>query len=82
VGGSNPSLLKRSACLLFSAVGLAVCANNPSEVATLFTNLTGGFTMNTYNSLKAVMFVAVNSATLVASSVSAGLAANGLTPHL
>ena len=82
MGGSNPSLLKRSACLFFSSVVFGVMANEPYMVINAITNLTGGNLMETIHYFNAVFFATTQSATIIASSVMAGLVANGVTPHL
>jgi hypothetical protein len=82
VGGSNPSLLKKSACLLFAGVAISVIATDPSAVISMITDLTGGINMETIQTFKAVMFATTKAAAIFTSSVMAGLAANGVTPHL
>jgi hypothetical protein len=83
VDGSNPSLLKKSACLFVVSVVLVVLATQAPFFINAIINLTGAVTMETIiHSFKAVIFATTQSATLIASSVMAGLAANGVTPHL
>jgi hypothetical protein len=81
VGGSNPSLLKKSACLFGASVALSLIANEPSMALNFLSNLTGGL-MDTIHDFNAVIFASTKAASLMASSVLAGLAANGVTPHL
>lgn len=81
VVGSNPSLLKRSACLFFGTTALTVLVNDPSILFLDFSKTTGGF-MDKLYSIKAATLAILNSATYIATAVMAGLAANGLTPHL
>ena len=81
VDGSNPSLLKKPACLFCASVALSVIATEPFAVLNVISNLTGGL-METIHSFKAVIFATTKATALMGSSVFAGLAANGLTPHL
>jgi hypothetical protein len=62
-------------------MALSVIATEPTGVMNAISNLTGGL-MEIICSYKAVIFATTKTATLLASSVLAGLAANGLTPHL
>ena len=81
VGGSNPSLLKKSACLFCASVALSVIASEPFGVFDSMRNFTGGL-MKTIYIFKAEIFAITKATALVGSSVFAGLAANGVAPHL
>lgn len=82
VGSSQPSLLKKSASLILGSVVLGVFATDPSIFFNAVKLLTGGFNMETIHGFTAVVIASVKPATLIASSIAAGIAANGLTHHL
>jgi hypothetical protein len=79
VGSSQPSLLKKSACLFLGSVLLSVFATDPSIFFNAVKLLTGGFNMETIHGFTAVVIASVKPVT---SSIAAGIAANGLTHHL
>ena len=79
-GGSNPSLLK-SAILFLICVGFTLLYVEPNIIQAAINDFIGGTSMlnHTYS---AVMFKVILSLFSVLSAVTAGLAANGVAPHL
>ena len=80
MGGSNPSLL-RSAILFFVCVGLGVFCIEPGFLSTVINFIIGGINMVNI-SYSAVTFAVLKSLFGAFFAVTAGLVANGVTPHL
>lgn len=80
MGGSNPSLL-RSAILFLICVGLTGFCVEPTFLQTVINFTIGGTNMVDF-SLSAVIFAVLKSLFSVFAAVTAGLVANGVTPHL
>jgi hypothetical protein len=80
VGGSNPPLL-RSAILFFVCLILAIPMDQLEIIINATTNLMGGSTMDA-SSVSAVILAVSKSWNGAFSAIAAGLAANGISPHL
>lgn len=80
MGGSNPPLLW-SAILCIFCVVLSIPVDQLELVFTATLNLIGGFTMDT-KSITAVTFAVPQLFTSAFCAITAGLAANGISPHL
>lgn len=78
--GSNPSLLKVSAVVFLCAL-LQIGLDHSGAVLNAAHHMTGGNIMNSI-SWSAVTFAVSKSAISVLIAVAAGLAANGVAPHL
>jgi hypothetical protein len=80
VGGSNPSL-RRSAILFMISFGYSVFCIEPIFLQLVINFIVGGFNMVNFSYI-AVIFVIFKSLFSVCFAVTAGLVANGVTPHL
>jgi predicted tellurium resistance membrane protein TerC len=80
VDGSNPSLLKKSAILFLVCIGLTLIGNEFEVFKSVIVSLMEGIVMET--SYTAVTFAICKSVFGAVAAVMAGLAANGVTPHL
>ena len=80
MSGSNPSLL-RSAILFLICVGFSVFCVEPTCLQKAINFIIGGASMSNF-SHTAVIFAILKSLFRVFSAVTAGLVANGVTPHL
>ena len=78
MGGSSPSLLRFAGVLIASVLLMAFAID--SSFVSYFTNITGELNMK--NIFTAVIFAFLTPTLTVLSAVTAGLAANGVTPHL
>lgn len=82
VGGSRPSLLW-FACLLLGSTLFGALAADFSDIVVKVSSNTGGLKMNNISNIfTAVIFATIKPFLIAASAVMAGLAANGVTPHL
>ena len=81
MGGSNPSLLKRSALLFLICFVFTFFYGEFELVKAVFYNMIGGISKVNI-SYQAVSLSVIKSVFGVLAAVTAGLAANGVTPHL
>ena len=81
MGGSNPPLLRKSACWFLASVVLGVLALQPAYTLNAILS-SMGVIMQTIIKFKAVFLSSIQSFFSASSAVTAGLAASGVALHL